>query len=1171
MGGTGFFVARRTILTCAHVVYGAEADQVSITVQGGTRFTGRIRSMMPSRPEAVLGTYPYPDLAIIWAEDIGDRESVWLDAIEPTQEDRIHCAGFTETLRKGESSLEPATFTFEGAHHVPDGYLYKLGAGGQAVPGMSGAPLINLRTGRVCGVLKTTRDKANPYGGWGIPISAAKRAFTDLELSNNLFHANNPTWLRTLPRAAPLSPWGSSRLLPPSVERKLVSSESCRTACRAVLLQYQVRAMAASEQEEGGSLGQRSIAERQLTQLLSLVFGNMLEETRELLSARDVLLVVSLCVVVCLGSAAPRGELIQLMAANESLRKSWIEYVSGLSRAKLAGWRAVAGASQEMPDTEALMRLDLSMTGPELLALEIFVERRLPKIISAMSHDLPQRLLAGAGSPFPLLEPLLALLLRTFDRHPREFAEQSTREFSGAAEVGGCRPLFISIAVRCAVQLRRFVQVSEDGGWSPADNKVAHREELRAVQNQLVDVRRHDQAARSLSLIFNARSPRMIEAARSGTHELQTEIDKFVAVLNEYSGNSVFQPQLLYLRIRTNLDDPYKYVASRGFNFEPYVARLEVDGPRVLTLLIRPLYGNRPELGIRELIQNALDAVRARRALPAEGSLSSRDADSDVTISLVSRSESAPEESVPAPDSWNQWIEVRDRGIGMLPDVVRNYFLRVGGSFDAAEIALRIRNSNSDGVQARIGRFGIGILAAFLLGSEVQVLTRNAVAGGPGLTFVMREDLDDVEFFYCSAPAGTSIRVKLDPSTYQKLSSNHDLFGWFHFSEPRISFSFGLGEAWVRLPGIPELDVSNPSTRWRRVDVPGFDGVFWTHSKKSWNGTILVNGMKIQDVHRNFDRFSQLLGPITQLKQPIVSVLDREQRANINLTRDSFVEFPKHFLEPVRRDALVDHFAWLANLAAAGSAQPLVWESHVWKEYQYTGGQGDGVVDCLPYFVSERGIIPLRRGSLSRLRATKLLFVLKDEGRRYAGEDHPDRNLPSSLSAIRELSSTLGTDWFVSVLKVEMFGGFGYSPAVAGISEAFRFVHSRDFGKVLNEYQVVTEVRGRDYRTMYRTSVVDELDGLLRIGGECIDGERAELTRLSWDRIAAMDAYGFLSVFLDQNADYVGESDEFDQLWCSHGLPDILPFGVPVSSYYGPAAEVELKPRIERMRAQGIL
>jgi HSP90 family molecular chaperone len=47
---------------------------------------------------------------------------------------------------------------------------------------------------------------------------------------------------------------------------------------------------------------------------------------------------------------------------------------------------------------------------------------------------------------------------------------------------------------------------------------------------------------------------------------------------------------------------------------------LSVGGPEVLKLFVEPPYGSRPEYGVRELIQNSVDAVRERRAMEGETS-----------------------------------------------------------------------------------------------------------------------------------------------------------------------------------------------------------------------------------------------------------------------------------------------------------------------------------------------------------------------------------------------------------------------------------------------------------------------------------------------------------------------------------------------------------------------
>ncbi len=95
---------------------------------------------------------------------------------------------------------------------------------------------------------------------------------------------------------------------------------------------------------------------------------------------------------------------------------------------------------------------------------------------------------------------------------------------------------------------------------------------------------------------------------------LQNEMDHATAVLDEaYGLHSHLKLHLLTLRYRrvySNLDDPdfcarLPYVPEHtGFSTDP----------NLLTLLVEPLYGKEPGVGVRELMQNAVDAVRELHA-----------------------------------------------------------------------------------------------------------------------------------------------------------------------------------------------------------------------------------------------------------------------------------------------------------------------------------------------------------------------------------------------------------------------------------------------------------------------------------------------------------------------------------------------------------------------------
>lgn len=132
----------------------------------------------------------------------------------------------------------------------------------------------------------------------------------------------------------------------------------------------------------------------------------------------------------------------------------------------------------------------------------------------------------------------------------------------------------------------------------------------------------------------------------------------------------------------------------------------------------RQLYGNNPGVPLRELIQNACDAVRARRLLEE------RDKDwGDVTVRL-------------GRDEEGEWIEVEDSGLGMSQALLTGPLLDFGTSYWGSELA----REECPGLWSRgfqpTGRFGIGFFAVFMWGDHVRVSTRRS-EDGPQATRVL--------------------------------------------------------------------------------------------------------------------------------------------------------------------------------------------------------------------------------------------------------------------------------------------------------------------------------------------------------------------------------------------------------------------------------------------------
>lgn len=152
-------------------------------------------------------------------------------------------------------------------------------------------------------------------------------------------------------------------------------------------------------------------------------------------------------------------------------------------------------------------------------------------------------------------------------------------------------------------------------------------------------------------------------------------------------------------------------VQTRGWR--PVDARLQVsDVPRIIeTLGGSKLYGNDPTVALRELIQNAADAVQARRKYqrrPADWGL--------ITVGLLS-------------EDGRVWLVVEDNGIGMSERVLTGPLLDFGTSFWRSPMAMEeFPGLMAAGMDA-IGRFGIGFFSVFMLGPVVRVYSRRCDKG----------------------------------------------------------------------------------------------------------------------------------------------------------------------------------------------------------------------------------------------------------------------------------------------------------------------------------------------------------------------------------------------------------------------------------------------------------
>lgn len=134
----------------------------------------------------------------------------------------------------------------------------------------------------------------------------------------------------------------------------------------------------------------------------------------------------------------------------------------------------------------------------------------------------------------------------------------------------------------------------------------------------------------------------------------------------------------------------------------------QVDLRGLVDLLSHHLYSS-PRVYLRELLQNGVDAVTARRAA---------DPDAPATVRLL---------------TGDGTLRVEDSGVGLTEAEVHTLLATIG------------RSSKRDSLETAraeyLGQFGIGLLACFVVAEEIRVVSRSArEPGAPPVEWLARDD-----------------------------------------------------------------------------------------------------------------------------------------------------------------------------------------------------------------------------------------------------------------------------------------------------------------------------------------------------------------------------------------------------------------------------------------------
>ena len=193
----------------------------------------------------------------------------------------------------------------------------------------------------------------------------------------------------------------------------------------------------------------------------------------------------------------------------------------------------------------------------------------------------------------------------------------------------------------------------------------------------------------------------------------------------------------------------------RTFGWRPIDAEIRVaDARRLIELLGgEQLYGSRPNVALRELVQNARDAIAARRAFdPAmpEGTITVRFEIAGDTTTVV----------------------VSDNGVGMRQRTVTDRLLVLGSSYWASEDALEDLPGLASSDFEPVGHFGIGFFSVSMVAEKVEVVTRHVDAAADETVILQMDDafagmpvLREARRDERRRHAGTEVRLTMPTTT----------------------------------------------------------------------------------------------------------------------------------------------------------------------------------------------------------------------------------------------------------------------------------------------------------------------------------------------------------------------------------------------------------------------
>ncbi len=392
-----------------------------------------------------------------------------------------------------------------------------------------------------------------------------------------------------------------------------------------------------------------------------------------------------------------------------------------------------------------------------------------------------------------------------------------------------------------------------------------------------------------ISVAAEPQNAQMYVKIQNLINDIQHEFDLSWAILGEtYGFLPEKKPQIKFRRITSNLEHP---TFLKKINYVPQKISFRVNN-ELSKLLIAPLYGNDPTYGVRELVQNATDACKERIKIEQDkGNISYEPL---ITVSI----DKVNEESY--------LFKIRDNGKGMTLDEILNYFLSVGSSFrNSLQWKKEFTSKDGENLVSRNGKFGIGVLAAFLLGDEITVKTKNYNYDSHAYTFTANISSDFIDVKTMSDfKEGTDIEIIMSKKTFAQLEkSEHKKISWKDWYIgyiPKVQYLINNETKKRKIFFQP--------TKERKIYSSGYGKIQWNYTKEIRNNYdmfVACNDIIItQSGYSGFVFNNQII-----TYKPHLLIEDPQGNLPLNLNRNSLDSVLLPFEEELYEDVSKDFIA----------------------------------------------------------------------------------------------------------------------------------------------------------------------------------------------------------------------------------------------------------------------